>query len=80
VVRAGRLAVARSIAGGGSGTSAPRWAVLPYQLLLAGVWLSPVWVAGLVRLLRGRALRWCRCLGVAFVVLAAVFTVTGGKP
>ena len=36
------LAVAASIAGGGSGTSAPRWALLPYQLLLVGVWLSPV--------------------------------------
>jgi hypothetical protein len=33
-----------------------------------------------VRLLRGQALRWCRSLGVAFIVLAAVFTVTGGKP
>lgn len=74
------LAVARSIAGGGSGTSAPRWTLLPYQLLLVGVWVSPVWVAGLVRLLRGQALRWCRAFGVAFIVLVVVFTVTGGKP
>jgi 4-amino-4-deoxy-L-arabinose transferase-like glycosyltransferase len=74
------LAIARSIASGGSGTSAPRWELLPYQLVLAGVWLSPVWAAGLVRLLRGGALRWCRALGVACIVLAAVFTVTGGKP
>jgi hypothetical protein len=74
------LAIARSIASGGSGTSAPRWALLPYLFVLAGVYLSPVWVAGLVRLLRGGALRWCRALGAAFIVLIAVFTITGGKP
>ena len=74
------LAVAASIANGGSGSSAPRWEILPYQLLLIGGWLSPVLVAGLVRLLRGGPLRWCRCLGVGFVVLVVVFTVTGGKP
>ncbi len=75
-----QVAVAQSIAGGGSGTSAPRWTLLPYQLLLAGVALSPVWVAGVVRLLRGPALRWCRAFGVTFTVLVIVFTVTGGKP
>jgi len=75
-----QLAIARSIASGGSGTSAPRWELLPFQLVLVGLYLSPVWVAGLVRLLRGEALRWCRALGVAFVVLLVVFTVTGGKP
>jgi len=73
------LAVARSIASGGSGTSAPRWELVPYQLLLAG-FVAPIWVAGLVRLLRGPALRWCRALGVAFIVLAVVFTIAGGKP
>lgn len=74
------LAVAASIAGGGSGTSAPRWAIVPYLFGLAGVFVSPVWVAGLVRLLRGEALRWCRAFGVAFIVLVVVFTVTSGKP
>jgi hypothetical protein len=74
------LAVAASIANGGSGTSAPRWALLPYQFVPAGVFLSPVWATGLVRLLGGGALRWCRALGVAFAVLVVVFTVTGGKP
>ena len=75
-----QVAVAASIAAGGSGTSAPRWTLLPYQLLLAGVALSPVWLVGLVRLLRGRALRWCRAFGVSFIVLVIVFTATGGKP
>src|SRR6266700_1948461 len=73
------LAIARSIASGGSGTSAPRWELLPFQLVLVG-YLAPVGVAGLVRLLRGDALRWCRALGIAFVVLLIIFTVTGGKP
>jgi 4-amino-4-deoxy-L-arabinose transferase-like glycosyltransferase len=74
------LTVAQSIANGGSGTSAPRWLVLPEQLVLVSVFLSPVWIAGLVRLLRDRALcRW-RALGVAYFVLAATFIVTGGKP
>ncbi|HEY7486185.1 MAG TPA: glycosyltransferase family 39 protein [Streptosporangiaceae bacterium] len=75
-----QLEVARSIAGGGSGTSAARWTLLPYQLLLVGLTLSPIWATGLVRLLRGKTLRWCRALGVAFVVLVIVFTVSGGKP
>lgn len=74
------LAIAHSIASGGSGTSAPRWALLPYFFALSGAYLSPVWVAGLLRLLRDAALRWCRALGIAFIVLFAVFTVTGGKP
>ncbi len=74
------LAISASIASGGSGTSAPRWELLPFQLVLVGVCLSPVWAAGLVRLLWGEALRWCRALGVAFIVLVVVFTVTGGKP
>jgi len=73
------LAIARSIANGGSGTSAPRWELLPLQLGLFG-YLAPVWVTGLIRLLRGEALRWCRALGIAFVVLLITFTVTGGKP
>ncbi len=74
------LTVARSIANGGSGTSAPRWLLLPEQLILVSLYLSPVWIAGLVRLVRGPALRRWRALGVAYFVLAAVFIITGGKP
>jgi 4-amino-4-deoxy-L-arabinose transferase-like glycosyltransferase len=73
------LAIARSIANGGSGSSAPRWALLPFALGLFG-YLAPVWVAGLVRLLRAGELRWCRAFGIAFIILLIVFTVTGGKP
>lgn len=74
------LTVARSIANGASGTSAPRWLILPEQLELVSLFLSPVWIVGLVRLLRDPALRWCRAFGVAYVVLAIAFIVTGGKP
>lgn len=74
------LTVARSIANGGSGTSAPRWALLPEQLELVSIFLAPVWIVGLVRLLRGSALARWRALGVAYFVLAAVFIISGGKP
>jgi hypothetical protein len=74
------LTVAQSIANGGSGTSAPRWLLLPEQLVLVSLFLSPIWIAGLIRLLRHRAMRRWRALGVAYVVLAATFIITGGKP
>jgi len=74
------LSVAHSIAAGRSGTSEPRWAFLPFQLVLVGPYLAPVWIAGLVRLLRDPSLRLYRALGWSWVVLAAVFIVTGGKP
>jgi 4-amino-4-deoxy-L-arabinose transferase-like glycosyltransferase len=75
-----QLSVAHSIAAGRSGTSEPRWAFLPYRLILVSPYLAPVWIAGLVRLLRDSALRFCRALGWSWVVLAAVFMVAGGKP
>jgi 4-amino-4-deoxy-L-arabinose transferase-like glycosyltransferase len=74
-----QLAESRAIAAGQSGTSQPRWQIIPFQLLLVGPWLAPVWMAGLVRLWRDHALRWCRALGLAWVVLAAVIVATGGK-
>jgi len=73
------LAISRSIANGGSGSSTPRWELLPFQIGLLGPALSPMWITGLVRLFRGGALSWGRALGVAYVVLAVVFIATGGK-
>ena len=75
-----QLAVAHSIAAGRSGTSEPRWAFLPFQLVLISPYLAPVWIAGLVRLFRDPTLRFCRALGWSWSVLAAGFIVTGGKP
>jgi hypothetical protein len=73
------LAVSRSIAAGGSGSSTPRYLVIPEQLALVSPYLCPVWIAGLIRLFRDPALRWCRSIAVAYVVLAIVFVATGGK-
>jgi 4-amino-4-deoxy-L-arabinose transferase-like glycosyltransferase len=73
------LAVSRSIGAGGSGSSTPRYLVLPEQLVLVSPYLCPVWIAGLIRLFRDPALRWCRSIAVAYLVLAVVFVATGGK-
>lgn len=71
-----QLDVARNIAHGGSGTSTPRLLFLPEQVLIVGPWLTPVWVRGLIRLLRDRTLRG---LAVAYLLLCLVFLVAGGK-
>ena len=69
--------VARGIAEGGSTSSVSRELFLPFIALQVGPWLLPVWVTGLVRLLRDNALR---CLGISFLLLIAVFVALGGKP
>ncbi|HUC57068.1 MAG TPA: glycosyltransferase family 39 protein [Streptosporangiaceae bacterium] len=74
------LTVARSIAAGQSGTSAPWWLILPEQFVLVAWYFAPIWIAGLVRLFRDPGLRWCRAVGVAYPVLAVAFMATGGKP
>ncbi len=74
------LAVAHSIAAGGSGTSAPWWLILPEQFVLVAWYFSPIWVTGLVRFFRDPGLRWCRAVGVVYPVLAVAFMLTGGKP
>lgn len=75
-----QLEVSASIAEGGSASSQPRWALLPFQMLLVGPLLAPVWIAGLLRLFRDPTLRPYRFLAWAWVALAVLFTVTGGKP
>jgi hypothetical protein len=74
------LALSEAIAGGSSGSSEPPWLFVPFQLVLVSPFLVPMWVAGWWRLARDPALRAYRAFAVAFVVLAIVFTVTGGKP
>ena len=75
-----QLQVSRSIAAGGSTSSQPWWAIVPFQVLLVSPPLAPVWIAGLVRLFRDPATRQLRFLAWAWVVLAGVFMATGGKP
>jgi 4-amino-4-deoxy-L-arabinose transferase-like glycosyltransferase len=75
-----QLTIARDVAHGGSGSSAPRWAILPEQLGLAGPFLTPVWIAGLVWLWRNAQARRWRCLALAWALLLVIFEVTGGKP
>jgi 4-amino-4-deoxy-L-arabinose transferase-like glycosyltransferase len=53
---------------------------VPLQLILIGLPLVPVWVAGLVSLLRNPALRAVRALGVAYPVVCVLLLVTGGQP
>ncbi|MGY1661603.1 glycosyltransferase family 39 protein [Geodermatophilus sp. SYSU D00705] len=75
-----QLALAEAIAAGSSGTSEPWYLFLPFQLVLVSPLLVPVWVAGWVRLARDPGLRPWRAFAVAYVVLAGVFLLTGGKP
>jgi 4-amino-4-deoxy-L-arabinose transferase-like glycosyltransferase len=75
-----QLQVSSAIANGGSGSSQPRWALLPFQFLLVSPVLAPVWIAGLVTLLRRPQLRRFRFVAVAWLVLAVTFLASGGKP
>jgi hypothetical protein len=75
-----QIDVSSSIAAGGSASSQPRWALLPFQFLLVSPVLAPVWIAGLLALMRQKRLRLFRCFGVAWIVLVLVFLATGGKP
>jgi 4-amino-4-deoxy-L-arabinose transferase-like glycosyltransferase len=75
-----QIDVSREIAAGGSTSSEAWWAIVPFQALLVGPLLAPVWVAGLVRLFREPGLGDVRFLAWAWVVLAITFMAAGGKP
>ncbi|MGI8571090.1 MAG: glycosyltransferase family 39 protein [Solirubrobacteraceae bacterium] len=62
-----------------SGAEGGRIGFIPFQLVLIGPLLAPVWIAGLLKLLRDPALRALRCFAAAYLVLIAVFIATGGK-
>jgi hypothetical protein len=72
-----QMDVSRDIAEGGSTSSEPWWAIVPFQFLLISPLLAPVWIAGLIGLLRDETLRF---FAWTWVVLAVVFMATGGKP
>jgi 4-amino-4-deoxy-L-arabinose transferase-like glycosyltransferase len=75
-----QLAVAHSIATGGSGSPSEWWNVVPGQLEQVPIWFAPVWITGLLRLLRNGSLRRYRAIGIAFLLLAVVFTAASGRP
>jgi dolichyl-phosphate-mannose-protein mannosyltransferase len=75
-----QLHISSSIAHGGSASSEPRWALVPFQLLLVSPVLAPVWIAGLVALMRRDRLRRYRFFAAAWLVLVVVFIAAGGKP
>ncbi len=75
-----QLEVSSSIASGGSASSQPRWALLPFQMLLVSPVLAPVWIAGLLALAREEPMRPYRFFAVAWLVLVAIFLATAGKP
>ncbi len=75
-----QLTLARAIAGGSSGSSQPWWLFLPMQLVLVSPVLVAMWLPGLVRLWRAAELRPVRSFAVAYVLLALVFLLSGGKP
>jgi hypothetical protein len=74
-----QLTVSRAIAAGSSATSTPRALLIPELFFILSPALVPVWLSGLIRVLRHPSLSWARAMGMAFVVLAVVFEVTGGK-
>ena len=75
-----QLDVSSAIAGGGSTSSEPWWAIVPFQLLLVSPLLAPVWIVGLVGLFREPAWRDVRFVAWAWVALAIVFMASAGKP
>jgi hypothetical protein len=74
-----QLELSHAIAGGSSGTSDPWYLFLPMQLVLVSPLLVPVWVVGWCRLARSAALRTWRAFPLAYLLLAVVFLLTGGK-
>lgn len=75
-----QFSLSAAIAGGSSGTSESRWLLVPFQFVLISPVLAPVWICGLVQLLRSPRLRRFRCFGLAYTVLLVAFLVVGGKP
>ncbi len=62
-----------------SGDQGGRAGFIPFQLLLIGPLLAPIWIWGLVALLRDRHMRSLRCFAVAYLGLIPLFIVVGGK-
>ncbi len=57
-----------------------RLTFVPLQLILLGPPLVPIWIAGLVSLLRNPTLRPVRALGVAYLVMCVLLLAIAGQP
>ena len=75
-----QLSMATQIATIGNGGSEPRWLFPVFQLLLIGLPLVPVWLAGLWALVRDPALHRARAFAVAYGLLFVALLAVGGKP
>lgn len=75
-----QLEMSSQIAAGESGTSEPRAAFVPFQIVLLSAFLVPVWALGWWRLARSADFALWRAFAVAYVVLAVFLIATGGKP
>lgn len=62
-----------------SGEFGGRAGFLPFQLVFVGPLLAPVWLSGLVGLMRAASWRRYRCFGLAYLALAVVMLVVSGK-
>jgi 4-amino-4-deoxy-L-arabinose transferase-like glycosyltransferase len=72
------IQIARSIAGGGSASSADRASVIPLQLLMIGPVVCLVLIAGVIWSLGRRSpVRW---LGLGYLIFLVFVLVSGGKP
>jgi len=74
------LQIASNIAGGGSVSSASRYAVVYLHLLLVGPVLTVVLVAGLITLSRRASLTPYAWLPIAYFIFLIIVVATGGKP
>jgi hypothetical protein len=52
----------------------------PFQLVLLGLTLTPIWVAGLLRLLRDPRFARIRALGWAYLAASGLVLISGGQP
>ena len=57
-----------------------RTLLVPFQVILLGVTLLPVWIAGLVGILRRESWRPVRSIGIAYLVVCVLVLVLGGQP
>jgi 4-amino-4-deoxy-L-arabinose transferase-like glycosyltransferase len=71
-----QVTVAHNIAGDAEGGRA---GFVPFQLVMVGLFLTPLWLVGLVAPFRRRSLAFTRVVPVTYGVMAALYLVGDGK-